>query len=76
MLTTIASGTMAKKRMGRPPKGRNDVTVRMDVEIKNRCDGVAKLLGMTLNEYLSSRMDSISEKELQAIAKPKLKPSS
>ena len=41
MSSAVAEQIMARKRTGRPPVGRNDVTVKLDNEVANRAKVVA-----------------------------------
>jgi hypothetical protein len=54
-MIAIGSGVneMAKKPMGRPPSGRNDVNVKFDRTLASRAKVIAQGRGITLAEYLS-----------------------
>jgi len=59
---------MAKKRMGRPPKGRNDVTARIDADALRKVKVVAGLLGKTVAEYLTEITTPIIDRDLKRLA--------
>jgi len=65
---------MPPKPKGRPPKARNDVTVRLDSSVKRKASGVAGLLGKTLNEYLTERLGPIVDADLAELTSGKAKP--
>lgn len=63
MNATMRLPAMARKR-GRPATGRNDVTVRIDADVKRDADTVAARRGMDLNVFLSELLKPAVAKEL------------
>jgi hypothetical protein len=57
---------MAKKK-GRPEKGRNDVTVRMDAALVHNAKVVASFDGKSLAEYLSDAIAPVIERDLKRV---------
>jgi hypothetical protein len=53
MTTAALDRPMATKKRGRPEKGRNDVSVRLDAGIARDARLVAQSKGKSLAEYLS-----------------------
>jgi hypothetical protein len=55
--------TMARKQ-GRPKGNRNDVTVRLDADIKRDLETIAASRDLDLNVYLSDLLRPIAAREL------------
>ena len=68
MTTAILESPMAKKKMGRPPTGRNDATAKLDADVLRQAKHVAAYRGMTLAEFLTKVVRPAVEKEMQQIA--------
>lgn len=58
---------MAKK-MGRPTKGRNDVTARMDAELLRKVKFVSQYKGETIAELLTRIVEPIIDREMRELA--------
>lgn len=54
-----------KKKMGRPSKGRNDVSVKLDATVASRAKVVAGLMKKTLVEYLTEIVGPIVDRDLK-----------
>jgi hypothetical protein len=59
---------MAKKRMGRPPTGRNDATAKIDADVLRKAKHVATYEGKTLAEFLTDIVGPAVDRKLQAMA--------
>lgn len=68
MGTAIAERPDVAKKTGRPPKGRNDVSARIDAEVMRKAKAVASLLGKTSNEYLSDVLAPIVDRDLKRLS--------
>jgi hypothetical protein len=60
---------MAKRRVGRPRSGRDDISVKFDRRVAARARFVAENRGLTLAEYLSEIVRPIVERDFEQTLK-------
>jgi hypothetical protein len=61
---------MARKKMGRPPTStRDDVTVKIDRDVKATAEYVAARRRVSLAEYLSEAIRVVANKDFERIVK-------
>ena len=62
-MSTVAEVNKVAKKTGRPKGDRNDVTVRIDAQLKMDAETIANRRGMDLNVFLSEFLRPLIDKE-------------
>lgn len=74
MSTGLLESPMATKKRGRPEKGRNDVSVRLDATIAAKARLVAQDRHKSLAEYLSEITGPIVDRDARKLGEKLSKP--
>ena len=57
------------KKMGRPGKNRNDVSVRLDAKVASRARYVARANGESIAEYLTRLIEPLVNRDFAKVGK-------